>query len=61
MKDIPKFSPAQFYSPGYTREQALESIDIGWHELVNKAFDKLESITDIIIIIDGIISPLITL
>jgi hypothetical protein len=54
MKDIPKFSPASFYSLGYTREQALASVDIGWHTLVNKAFDKLASITDIIILIDQV-------
>ena len=46
MKDIPKFLPASFYSPGYTREQALESVHKGWHGLVNKAFDKLESMSE---------------
>jgi hypothetical protein len=54
MKDIPKFSPASFYSLGYTREQALMSVDIGWHGLVNKVFDKLESIKNIIIVIDQV-------
>jgi hypothetical protein len=54
MKDIPTFSPASFYSLGYTREQALASVDIGWHGLVNKAFDKLESIKNIIIVIDQV-------
>ena len=61
MKHIPKFSPASFYPPGYTREQALASVDIGWHGLVNKAFDKLESITDIIIVIDQVKEKLGTL
>ncbi len=51
MKNIPRFLPASFYAPGYTREQALESVDIGWHGLINKVFDKLESIKDIIIVI----------
>ena len=51
MKNIPRFLPARFYAPGYTREQALESVDIGWHGLINKVFDKLESIKDIIIVI----------
>ena len=54
MKNPPVWLPASFYPPGYTREQALESVDIGWHELINKAFDKLESITDIIIVIDQV-------
>ena len=51
MKNIPRFLPASFYAPGYSREQALESVDIGWHGLINKVFDKLESIKDIIIVI----------
>lgn len=50
MKNIPVFSPACFYSTGYSRSQALESVGMGWHTLVNKAFDKLESIKDIIVI-----------
>jgi hypothetical protein len=50
MKHIPKFSPASFYAAEYTREQALESVHIGWHGLVNKAFDKLESIPDRILV-----------
>jgi hypothetical protein len=50
MKNTPKFMPGSFYSPGYTREQALESVYDGWHGLVNKAFDKLESITEFIVI-----------
>jgi hypothetical protein len=54
MKHIPKFLPASFYPPGYTRAQGLESVGEGWHELVNKAFDKLESIKDIIILIDQV-------
>ena len=54
MKDKPTFSPATFYPPGYNRAQALESVGTGWHGLVNKAFDKLESIKDIIIVIDQV-------
>ena len=54
MKDKPTFSPATFYPLGYNRAQALESVGTGWHGLVNKAFDKLESINDIIIVIDQV-------
>jgi hypothetical protein len=54
MKKELVFSPATFYPPGYTRAQALASVDIGWHGLVNKVFDKLESIKNIIIVIDQV-------
>jgi hypothetical protein len=54
MKKELVFSPATFYPPGYTREQALGSVGVGWHGLINKAFDKLESIKDIIIVIDQV-------
>ena len=42
MKHIPKFSPASFYAAGYTREQALASVDIGWHELVIIVIDQVK-------------------
>jgi hypothetical protein len=29
---------------GYTREDALESVGSGWAQLINRVFDKLESI-----------------
>lgn len=54
MKNTPVFTPAGFYSVGYSRSQAVESVGEGWHTLVNKAFDKLESIKDIIIVIDQV-------
>jgi hypothetical protein len=54
MKKELVFSPATFYPLGYTRAQAMESVGNGWSALINKAFDKLESITDTIIVIDQV-------
>ncbi len=54
MKDKPVFKPATFYPLGYNRAQACESVGMGWHGLINKVFDKLESIKDIIIVIDQV-------
>lgn len=40
MKKEVEFIPGKFYSKGYTREQALQSVGNGWALLVHKIFDE---------------------
>lgn len=54
MKKAPEFIPSRFYANGYTREQALLSVDKGWHSLINKIFDRLQIETDKHIIVDQV-------
>jgi hypothetical protein len=49
MKKEITFVPGTFYSKGYTREQALQSVGHGWARLIHKVFDKLEEYPNIII------------
>jgi hypothetical protein len=49
MKEYP-FKPGSFYAKGYTREGGLSSVGEGWAGLVNEAFDKLEKLTDHVVI-----------
>jgi len=54
MKKPDEFIPGRFYVNGYTREQALLSVSEGWHFLIHKIFDRLESETDKHIIVDQV-------
>ena len=44
MKKDEQFSPTEVYSKGYTREQALVSVDYGWADLIHRVFDRLETL-----------------
>jgi len=44
MKIDDSFLAGAFYSKGYNREQALESVRPGWHGLINEIFDKWEAL-----------------
>ena len=50
MKTEDNFTPGGFYSKGYNREQALESINDGWHGIVNEIFDKWEALNKPVVI-----------
>ena len=50
MKIDDNFRTGQFYSKGYNREQALQSVGTGWHGLVNQIFDKWETLDEIVVI-----------
>lgn len=49
MKKEIEFIPGSFYSKGYNREQALQSVGHGWARLIHKIFDKLEEYPTIVI------------
>lgn len=49
MKKTVEFVPGRFYSAGYSREQALESVGAGWAPLVHKIFDEKEKYPHIVI------------
>ena len=44
MKREEQFCPAAVYYKGYTREQALVSVESGWADLIHRVFDKLETL-----------------
>lgn len=54
MKKAPEFIPSRFYANGYTREQALLSVQKGWYGLVNKIFDRLQLEKDKHIVVDQV-------
>lgn len=49
MKEYP-FTPGNFYSKGYTREGALQSVGAGWAGLVNEVFDELEKSRPLVLV-----------
>lgn len=49
MKKEIEFIPGSFYSKGYNREQALQSVGSGWASLIHKVFDEHQKYPHIII------------